>query len=133
MDANEQSITPMTEAECWEFLSMQPIGRLGTAVAGEPEIFPLNFAVADRAIYFHTIPGTKVAEVAINGKVAFEVDQWGPDIAYSVIVKGTAEVLEDDVDIAAAESTNLVSYLDDTLDTWVRITPTDVTGRRLQR
>jgi nitroimidazol reductase NimA-like FMN-containing flavoprotein (pyridoxamine 5'-phosphate oxidase superfamily) len=133
MDANEQSITPMTEAECWEFLSMQPIGRLGTAVAGEPEIFPLNFAVADRAIYFHTIPGTKVAEVAITGKVAFEVDQWGPDIAYSVIVKGTAEVLEDDVDIAAAESTNLVSYLDDTLDTWVRITPTDVTGRRLQR
>ena len=133
MDDNEQSITPMTEDECWEFLSMQPIGRLGTAVAGEPEIFPLNFATADRTIYFHTIPGTKVAEVAINEKVAFEVDQWGPEIAYSVVVKGSAEILETDADIAAAESTNLISYLDDTRDTWVRITPVHVTGRRLQR
>lgn len=133
MADNEQSITPMTEDECWEFLSMQPIGRLGTAVAGDPEIFPLNFAVADRAIYFHTIPGTKVAEVAVNSKVAFEVDQWGPEIAYSVLVKGTAQILESDADIAAAESTNLVSYLDDTRDTWVRITPTAVTGRRLRR
>ncbi|MFD2797680.1 pyridoxamine 5'-phosphate oxidase family protein [Promicromonospora vindobonensis] len=133
MDLNKQSITPMTEDECWEFLSMQPIGRLGTAVAGDPEIFPLNFAVADRAIYFHTIPGTKVAEVAVNAKVAFEVDQWGPEIAYSVLVKGTAEILETDADIAAAESTNLVSYLDETRDTWVRITPAGVTGRRLRR
>lgn len=133
MDDNEQSITSITEDECWEFLSMQPIGRLGTAVGGEPEIFPLNFAVADRTIYFHTIPGTKVAEVAINEKVAFEVDQWGPEIAYSVVVKGTAEILETDADIAAAESTNLVSYLEETRDTWVRITPTHVTGRRLQR
>jgi nitroimidazol reductase NimA-like FMN-containing flavoprotein (pyridoxamine 5'-phosphate oxidase superfamily) len=133
MDLNKQSITPMTEDECWEFLSMQPIGRLGTAVAGDPEIFPLNFAVADRTIYFHTIPGTKVAEVAVNAKVAFEVDQWGPEIAYSVLVKGTAQILESDADIAAAESTNLVSYLDETLDTWVRITPAAVTGRRLRR
>ena len=133
MDLNKQSITPMTEDECWEFLSMQPIGRLGTTVDGEPEIFPLNFAVADRAIYFHTIPGTKVAEVAVDAKVAFEVDQWGPEIAYSVLVKGTAEILETDADIAAAESTNLVSYLDDTRDTWVRITPAAVTGRRLTR
>lgn len=132
MDVNEQ-ITPMTEDECWEFLSMQPIGRLGTAVAGEPEIFPLNFATADRNIYFHTIPGTKVAEVAINEKVAFEVDQWGPEIAYSVVVKGTAKILETDADIAAAESTNLVSYLGDSRDTWVRVTPTHVTGRRLRR
>ena len=133
MDDNSQSITPMTEDECWEFLSMQPIGRLGTAVAGEPEIFPLNFAVAGRAIYFHTIPGTKVAEVAVNARVAFEVDQWGPEIAYSVLVKGTAEILETEADIAAAESTDLVSYLDDTRDTWVRITPDAVTGRRLRR
>ncbi|MFI6426021.1 pyridoxamine 5'-phosphate oxidase family protein [Promicromonospora sp. NPDC050880] len=133
MDADNQSITPMTEDECWEFLAMQPIGRLATAVGGEPEIFPLNFAVADRNLYFHTIPGTKVAEVAINGKVAFEVDQWGPEIAYSVVVKGTAEILETDADIASAEATNLVSYLEETRDTWVRITPSHVTGRRLRR
>lgn len=133
MDHTTQSITEMTQDECWEFLSMQPIGRLGTIVGGEPEIFPLNFATADRAIYFHTIPGTKVAEVPVDAKIAFEVDQWGPEIAYSVLVKGTAEVLQADADIAAAEATNLISYLDDTRDTWVRITPTAVTGRRLRR
>ena len=48
-------------------------------------------------------------------------------------MKGTGEILETDADIAAAESTNLISYLEDTRDTWVRITPAQVTGRRLRR
>jgi nitroimidazol reductase NimA-like FMN-containing flavoprotein (pyridoxamine 5'-phosphate oxidase superfamily) len=123
----------LTEEECWEFLGLHEIGRLATAVAGEPEIFPINYAVARRQVYLRTVPGTKLIELVVNSKVAFEVDQWGPDMAYSVVVKGSAEVLDDDADLATAHATGLTSYSDTDQDVWVRLTPTEVTGRRLHR
>lgn len=123
----------LTEDECWEFLATQHVGRLATAVGGEPEIFPLNFAVAGRAVYLKTRPGTKLAEMAVNARVALEADQWDDDVARSVVVHGTAEILERDADLATADATGLRSYLEDGKNVWVRITPTQVTGRRLLR
>jgi uncharacterized protein len=124
---------PLTEDECWEFIRTQRVGRIATAAVGEPEIFPINFAVGNRVLYFNTAPGTKLTEVTVNAKVAFEVDQWSADIAYSVMAQGTAEILETDADVADAESTGLVSFLDTDKPVWVRLTPTNVTGRRFTR
>jgi uncharacterized protein len=109
------------------------VGRLATSVAGEPEIFPVSFSVGAGRLYFVTHPGSKLAEVAVNARVAFEADEWTPEVATSVVVKGSAEILEHDADVAAAEATGLVSYLDDGKNVWVRITPEAVTGRRLTR
>ncbi len=128
-----QTVEKLTEDECWEFLRDRPVGRLATAVAGDPEIFPVSFRVADRVVYFVTHPGSKLVEVAINAHVAFESDEWTPEVATSVVVKGTAEILEHHTDVAAAEATGLVSYLDDGKSVWVRITPVTVSGRRLTR
>ncbi|MEN5074206.1 pyridoxamine 5'-phosphate oxidase family protein [Isoptericola cucumis] len=132
-DQSHQSTSVLTDDECWEFLDLQPIGRLATAVGGVPEIFPVTFAVADRLVYFKTRPGAKLAELAVNAHVAFEADQWGPDVAYSVVLHGDAEILERDADREAAEATGLRSYLQDGKNVWVRITPTEVSGRRLSR
>ncbi|GAA1976584.1 pyridoxamine 5'-phosphate oxidase family protein [Isoptericola halotolerans] len=130
---DKASTTTLSADECWEFLGDRPVGRLATAVAGEPDIFPISFAVAERHVVFRTHPGSKLVEVAVNARVAFEADEWTPEVATSVVVKGTAEILDRDADVAAAEATGLVSYLDDGKDVWVRITPTTVTGRRLTR
>lgn len=128
------SVRELTEEECWELLALQQVGRLATAAGGVPEIFPVNYAVTARAIYLRTTPGSKLVEMAINSRVAFETDQWGADVAYSVVVKGVAMMLESDVDIAEAEATGLVTYSDDVpRDVWVRITPVEVTGRRFTR
>ncbi len=128
------NVRELTEDESWEFLGLQPVGRLATAAAGEPEIFPVNFAAANKRIFIRTAPGSKLAEVAVNGRVAFEVDQMGADIAYSVVVKGTGEILTDDADITDAEATGLLTYQEDgTKDIWLRITPAEVSGRRFAR
>ncbi len=128
------NVRELTEDESWEVLGLQPVGRLATAAAGEPEIFPVNFAAANKRIFIRTAPGSKLAEVAINGRVAFEVDQMGADIAYSVVVKGTGEILTDDADITDAEATGLLTYQEDgTKDIWLRITPAEVSGRRFAR
>ncbi|WP_407319211.1 pyridoxamine 5'-phosphate oxidase family protein [Isoptericola halotolerans] len=123
----------LTEDACWEFLRDRPVGRLATAVAGEPDIFPVSFAAADGHVYFRTYPGSKLVEVAVNTRVALEADEWSPEVATSVVVKGTAEILEHDADLAAAEATGLVSYQDDGKNVWVRITPATISGRRLTR
>ncbi|MDO8143347.1 MULTISPECIES: pyridoxamine 5'-phosphate oxidase family protein [Isoptericola] len=130
---DDGTTTTLTPDECWAVLAAQPIGRLATAVAGEPEIFPVSHAVADGHVYFLTRPGSKLVEVTVNNRVAFEADEWRFDTASSVVLKGTAEVLEKDEDIAAAEATELVPYLDDGKNVWVRITPTEMSGRRLTR
>lgn len=130
---SEPSTTVLTEDECWEYLGLHQIGRLATAASGEAEIFPLNYAVVRRAIYVRTVPGTKLVELVVNAKVAFEVDQWGPDMAYSVVVKGNAEILQTDEDLATARATGLTSYSDTDQDVWVRLNPTEISGRRLRR
>ncbi|AEG43222.1 pyridoxamine 5'-phosphate oxidase family protein [Isoptericola variabilis] len=129
---DQSTTTTLTEDECWELLAQQKVGRLATAVGGEPEIFPVNYAVADRLVYLRTSPGTKLAELAVNGRVALEADRLAVDVAESVVVKGTAEILETDADLSMAEATGLVTYAGGGKDVWVRITPAEVTGRRLE-
>ncbi|SKC74966.1 pyridoxamine 5'-phosphate oxidase family protein [Krasilnikoviella flava] len=127
----QPSQTVLAEEECWELLAGQKIGRLATSVAGEPEIFPVSFAAADQRIFLRTKPGTKLAEVTISPRVAFEVDEIGDTSSWSVVVKGRAQVLERDADLDEARATGLVSYLEDGKTVWVRITPSEVSGRRL--
>ena len=132
--AEVSNVRDLTEDESWEFLGMQPVGRLATAAAGEPEIYPVNFAASNRRVFVRTAPGSKLASVAVNGRVAFEVDQLGADLAYSVVVKGTAEILADDADITDAEATGLLTYQDEeSKEVWLRITPTEISGRRFAR
>jgi len=125
------SQTVLTEEESWELLAGQKLGRLATSVAGEPEIFPVSFAVSGQRIFLRTKPGTKLAEVTISPRVAFEADELGDDAAWSVVVKGRAQVLERDADLDEARATGLVTYVEDGKTVWIRITPSDVSGRRL--
>jgi nitroimidazol reductase NimA-like FMN-containing flavoprotein (pyridoxamine 5'-phosphate oxidase superfamily) len=128
MDA--QPFTALVPSECSTLLRANDLGRLALAVAGEVDIFPINYAVADDdTIVFRTAPGTKLAELVIRPSVAFEIDGVVDGRMYSVIVKGTAEWLSSTADIAAAEALGLKTLAPTWKANWVRITPTWVTGR----
>ncbi|GAA4717203.1 pyridoxamine 5'-phosphate oxidase family protein [Isoptericola chiayiensis] len=129
----QATITTLTTEECWEVLADRPVGRLATAAGGDPEIFPVSFGVADGHVYFVTKPGSKLVELVVNSRVAFEADEWTEQAAVSVVVKGTAEMLETDADLAQAEAIGIIPFVDDGKNVWVRITPSEVTGRRLTR
>src|SRR4051794_22600393 len=76
--------------ECWLLLSSAAIGRLAVSVAGDVDIFPVNYVVDDGALVFRTAEGTKLVELVIAGRVAFEVDGLDPAAgeAWSVVIKG---------------------------------------------
>lgn len=130
MSQDSQSISILAASECWELLSSASLGRLITNVDGQPEVFPVNFAVQNRTVLFRTAEGTKLVSTAINDRVLFEAD--GHDVAegWSVIVKGAARIVRTDDDIAEAERAALSSWTSTAKQHFVRIRPLSVTGRR---
>lgn len=124
-------VTPPEGTTAWELLSTQSVGRLATSLEREPDIFPVNFVVDDGTLVFRTGTGTKLFELVANNHVAFEADSWTPgEDGWSVVVKGTAEVLEHAADIEAAEKLPLTPWIPTIKSHFVRITPTDVSVRR---
>jgi hypothetical protein len=122
----------LTPAQCWELLGAAEVGRLAVAVAGEVDIFPINFAVDDGSIVFRTAEGTKLVEIVMAGKVAFEVDGYEPERgrAWSVVVKGRAENLEKFDDLYHAEALPLFPWNASPKERFVRLRPDRLSGRR---
>lgn len=127
---DDDEIHHLTVDECWHALLSSSLGRLAVSVGGNPEIFPVNFVAADRRLLFRTSPGTKLVELTVNNRVAFETDGVGRDEAWSVVVKGTASVLERQSDIDTADMLPLRPLIPTVKHIYVEISPTHVTGRR---
>ncbi|BBX03894.1 pyridoxamine 5'-phosphate oxidase [Mycolicibacterium moriokaense] len=130
MTTPTQPIAILPESECWKLMSSAALGRLVTAVDGQPEIFPVNFVVQNRTVLFRTAEGTKLISTAINHNVLFEVDDHNADEGWSVIVKGLARSLHTDDEIAEAERAQLLPWTATVKQHYVRIRPLSVTGRR---
>jgi nitroimidazol reductase NimA-like FMN-containing flavoprotein (pyridoxamine 5'-phosphate oxidase superfamily) len=132
MSAPGEPITILSESECWSLLGSAALGRLVTSVGGQPEIFPVNFVVQNRTVLFRTAEGTKLVSAAINHSVVFEADDHNVAEGWSVIVKGTARSLRTDEEIAEAEGAQLLPWIATLKLHYVRVMPTQITGRRFQ-
>jgi nitroimidazol reductase NimA-like FMN-containing flavoprotein (pyridoxamine 5'-phosphate oxidase superfamily) len=131
--ARETGATEVLDVEqCWALLASVEVGRLAVVAAGDIDIYPLNFVIDDGAILFRSAEGTKLVEVVLAGRVAFEVDGYDPahGQAWSVVVKGSAEVLDRFDDIYRAQETPLFPWNASPKERFVRIIPTRMTGRR---
>ena len=122
----------LTDAECWELLDTTSVGRLAIDIAGKPDIFPINFVVDGNCLLFRTGAGTKLAASALLHHVAFEIDGYEPTkrTAWSVVVKGKAHQVERMDEVFAAEDLPLFPWAAHPKPNYVRIDPTEVTGRR---
>lgn len=133
-DAGESDdpVTRLSDDESWALLSSVTLGRLATSVAGQPDIVPVNFIVQRRTILIRTAEGTKLASAQINGQVAFEADDHGAERAWSVVVKGLAQLLSTAEEIAEAERAQVLPWTATLKRRFLRITPTVITGRRFR-
>lgn len=132
MEADEP-VRELDEQECWDRVAAAPFGRLALSVFDDIDIVPVNAVLSRGDLYFRTAPGSKLAELTANPHVAFEVDGYDDDTAFSVVVKGTAERLERQADIDAADQLPLTPWVPTLKYRWVRIRPTSVTGRLFRR
>lgn len=124
----------LDESSCWEMLAREAHGRLAVAPAGIPDIFPVNHLHHDNRLLFRTAEGSKLVSVAVNAKVAYEVDGYLPDTgeAWSVVVQGTARIVESDEESAMLEELPLTPWNAGPKNNFVEIVPERVSGRRFR-
>jgi nitroimidazol reductase NimA-like FMN-containing flavoprotein (pyridoxamine 5'-phosphate oxidase superfamily) len=130
MSTEIEPVTALTDDESWNLLSGVHLGRLVTTVGGRAEIFPVNYVVQRGTVLFRTAEGTKLFTAIMNSQVLFEADDHNVVEGWSVIVRGTAEVLYGAEDIEDAERAGLYPWIATLKLRFVRVTPTQITGRR---
>jgi hypothetical protein len=130
----ESAVEVLDEATCWELMSGVEVGRLAVAAVGELDIFPVNYVVDDGTVVFRTAEGTKLVELVVAGQVAFEADGRDDETgtAWSVVVKGEADLLDRFDDIYRAQNLHIVPWSGQVKERFVRIQPNRVTGRRFR-
>lgn len=122
-------VSVLSDDECWRLLASVPIGRFVTTIGTRLEIYPVNFAVQERTVLFRTNEGTKLITAIMSDRVLFEADAHTATDGWSVIVRGTAELLQTAEHIAEAEQTGLLPWTSPAKRRYVRITPKEISGR----
>ena len=90
-DQREDELDEIAESECLEILEQHSLGRIAIVVDGQPQIFPVNYAMSGRIVAFRTGSGTKLSH-APGTKVCFEIDEYdsAAGAGWSVMVQGLA-------------------------------------------
>jgi len=126
-------ITRLGSEECWRLLDGTGVGALATAADDRPDVFPINYLVDGKTLVFRTAPGTKVAELAIAPHAAFIVQGRESDGYWSVVMRGLVEMLPDEVEVIGSGALELASWGAGSKRVFLRLTPSSVEGRRVQR
>ncbi len=129
--SNENPVTVLSDEECWELLRSREFGRLAFHLAEQVHITPINYAVDEGTLLFRTAEGSKLLAVVMNPDVAFEVDQYDDEMAVSVILRGSARLLEED-EAHRSENVPLRPWVPTLKYNVVEIRPTEISGRRFE-
>lgn len=119
----------LSTAQCWDLLAAHEFGRLAFPLVGDVQITPLNYAVDGDRLLFRTAEGTKLLGVVMHARVALEIDELTQESAWSVVVRGSARVLEG-AEADRAEQVPLRPWVGDDKHHVVEIAPDEVSGRR---
>jgi uncharacterized protein len=121
----------LTAYDCWGLLETEEIARIAWVGPDGVAVVPVNYTVADGALWFRTQPYTALGRQCGGGRVAVEVDRLDRESrsAWSVVVRGRAESVD------AADVPDQVMEM----RVWpagprtlfVRVEPIEVTGRRV--
>ncbi len=124
----------LSPAECFDLLEPGGIGRVGLTDAEGVIILPVNYAVEGQAIIYRTAPDTLLA-LHVNTQVSFEVDHCDETLheGWSVLVHGHAHEVTDEHQVKQLEDTaRLKPWAPGARDVYVRLAPTEISGRRIQ-
>lgn len=124
--------TVLGRDECVRRLRSGYTGRVGFVDEGRPQVLPVNYVYADGAVLFRTGPGAKLDAALRGDVVAFEIDVIDADAhaGWSVQVVGPSRALEDRDELDWARGLPLRPWAyGGERPFWVRIDPSEVTGR----
>ncbi|WP_080796936.1 pyridoxamine 5'-phosphate oxidase family protein [Corynebacterium pacaense] len=132
MSDSNGPIRVLGEQEAFELLGSTTLGRIVVRRSDDMDIFPVNYVVDGGNLYFRTAEGNKLFTINLNHDVLFEVDEVKEGTAWSVVIKGNAELVRDSAEIAHADTLDLKPWVPTLKYNYVRITPREVSGRQFE-
>lgn len=120
--------------ECMRLLTKEYVGRLAYVDAGEPTILPVNYRVYGASIVFRTTFGGKHEAASLGRPAAFQIDEFDEvyQKGWSVLVKGILETVDDAAELEELAELSLSPWSREVVKPfWVRLVPTEVSGRRI--
>jgi nitroimidazol reductase NimA-like FMN-containing flavoprotein (pyridoxamine 5'-phosphate oxidase superfamily) len=126
--------------ECLRLLSPGGVGRVAFNDLGGPAILPVNYVLQDNSVIFRTAFGGPLDDTLRTGvqgvefKIAFEVDRIDDANreGWSVLIRGGAHHVSTAEEQAAAEASGVQSWAGGDRELYVKIAPSEITGRRIQ-
>lgn len=125
----------LARPECLALLGSQSLGRVGASIDALPVILPVHFALVGQTVLFRTSPGTRFDAATLGAVVAFQADEYEPEMVsgWSVLVQGVATEVDDPEQLRRAERVPVTWWDDDATSRLVQIEATQVSGRQFGR
>ncbi|OII26063.1 hypothetical protein BIV04_14160 [Frigoribacterium sp. MCBA15_019] len=118
--------------ECWRLLEAATVGRLAVTDDLGPDIFPVNYLVQSRALFFRSAPGKKIVSLTRRPEVAVEIDGTDAGKRFSVVLRGTVRRLDDEARMRESGVLDLPTMTAPTKWNYFEVTPRTVQGRRFR-
>lgn len=117
--------------DCWHLLRSAEIARVAWNGPHGVAVVPVNYAIADGALWFRTSPYAAVARDGGEQWIAAEVDNLDArsGTGWSVVVRGVAELV--DAMQVPEHLVDLRVWPAGPRSLFVRIAPVEITGRKL--
>lgn len=127
-------VTKLFPAECRRLIDPGGIGRIAFSTASGPVVLPVNFVVLGGTIVLRTGAGTVIGAHG-DDTVAFEADHIDEALGqgWSVLVRGQAHRVLQPYELRhVREAAAVVPWPGGKRETYVRIVPSQITGRRIE-
>ena len=129
-----RAVSKLTPAECRRLIAAGGVGRIAFGTGSGPVVLPVNFAVLAGTVVVRTAEGT-VIDGHAGEQVALEVDHIDEALCqgWSVLVRGPAHRVAHPAELRRLqEDAALWPWAGGEREVYVRIIPSQVTGRRIE-
>jgi hypothetical protein len=132
------TLEALDHEECWRMVGLAAavgVGRIAFCTDGAQHVLPVNFACARRSIVVRTAERTMLHRLGSGADVAFEVDHLDPDrkAGWSVLIQGRLWPMTTPTDLLPDDRLRLHPWAAGDRDSWIRVIPSHVSGRRVSR
>ena len=123
----------LSREECYRLLSAGGVGRIVLSTDRGPVAIPVNYRVAGSDVVFRVEGRSSVARHLPSDPASFEVDHIDDPLfeGWSVLLTGRAHVVDHRSDVTGVPE--VVPWAGGQRDTYVRLEPHTVTGRRIRQ
>ncbi|WP_433427679.1 pyridoxamine 5'-phosphate oxidase family protein [Nonomuraea sp. CA-141351] len=133
MQLNSSGLQALSREECLDLLATTPIGRIVFTEHALPAVQPVNFYLDGRSIVIRTSIGSKLAAATRRAVVAFEADEFDPELrtGWSVTAVGYSRAVTDPAELDRLAALPLTASAPGSRDHYIVVDAEQVSGRRI--